>query len=80
MVGAHSTVAVQGTMLVVLPYVMHRLPKYWGDDAGDFKPERFLHKDAAGSTPGAAFGFLPFLAGPRSCIGSRFAVLEMKVP
>ena len=69
----------KGTLMVVLPFVMQRLEKYWGPDADAFRPERFLHKDAAGNTPGSSYSFLPFIAGARSCIGSRFAVLEMKV-
>eukprot|EP00457_Paulinella_chromatophora_P006627 gb/GEZN01006646.1/.p1 GENE.gb/GEZN01006646.1/~~gb/GEZN01006646.1/.p1 ORF type:complete len:519 (-),score=87.61 gb/GEZN01006646.1/:52-1608(-) len=44
--------------------------KYWGKDAQDFRPERFLgeyNKDA----------FCAFSAGPRVCIGRRFATLEL---
>ena len=66
----------------MLSYVMQHLPAFWGADADTFRPERFL-KTASGadaiSSAAASFSFMPFLAGPRSCIGSRFAVLEMKV-
>ena len=68
--------AAQGTLLAILPYVLHRQQKYWGSDADDFRPERHLERDGKAMPP---FAFLPFIAGPRSCIGSRFAVLEMKV-
>jgi cytochrome P450 len=66
--------------LIICPSVLHRLPKFWGDDVDVFRPERWL--DAAATQARAAkspFAFLPFIAGSRSCIGSRFALLEMKV-
>jgi len=47
--------------------------KYWGDDASEFRPERFLDTDTY-SWPRDAF--LPFGTGVRSCIGARFATLE----
>lgn len=53
---------------------MHRLPQFWGPDAEDFKPERWL---AGGKVDHDAF--LPFLAGPRRCIGNRFALAELQV-
>jgi cytochrome P450 len=60
--------------LVLIPVLaIHRLPEIWGDDCDEFKPERFL------SDAPAPFTYMPFLAGPRSCIGSRFATLEMEV-
>merc|ERR1711884_804457 len=38
-----------------------------------FKPERFINKDFDPIT------FRPFIAGPRMCIGNRFALTEMKI-
>jgi cytochrome P450 len=67
---------VQGTMLIIFAAVQQRLPKYWGDDADTFRPERHLERDINSMPP---FTFLPFLAGQRGCIGNRFALLEMKV-
>ncbi|XP_065359602.1 cytochrome P450 4d8 [Calliphora vicina] len=40
----------------------------------DFIPERHLS-----SEPSDAYLFIPFSAGPRNCIGQKFAMLEMKV-
>ncbi|XP_038221281.1 cytochrome P450 4C1-like [Zerene cesonia] len=37
-----------------------------------FRPERFLNGDKTN------FSYLPFSAGPRNCIGQRFAMQEMK--
>lgn len=67
-------------------HVMHRRKDIWGEDANEFKPERFLSKK-----PG--WEFLPFNGGPREfhealrseavlmgslgiCIGQQFALTE----
>ena len=54
--------------------LMHRDAAVWGDDANEFRPERFAHG-------ASAFGgaFLPFALGPRICIGQSFAIAEAKV-
>ncbi|EGO26310.1 hypothetical protein SERLADRAFT_463220 [Serpula lacrymans var. lacrymans S7.9] len=48
-------------------------PLYWGDDVEDFKPERFIDSDTYRWPRDA---FLSFSAGPRACIGQRFAYTE----
>ena len=63
----------QGTAVMIAPYVTHRLPQFWGDDVDEFKPQRFL--DSAATNP----AYMPFLMGSRSCIGARFAQMEMEV-
>ncbi|KAI9773767.1 MAG: hypothetical protein M1839_002000 [Geoglossum umbratile] len=61
-------------MLVYVSYLhLHTSPKFWGPDAGEFVPERFLggyKKDQ----PFMSFGY-----GPRSCVGYKYAVLASKV-
>lgn len=56
-------------------YMLHRNPRYW-ENPDDFIPERFapgkLSKEALRA-------FIPFGAGPRKCIGDRFADMEIKV-
>jgi len=68
---AGETVAA-GTTVVIAPYVLHRHRQLW-DDPDVFDPTRFL--------PGAReaidrYGYLPFGAGPRICIGATFALQE----
>ncbi|XP_073828615.1 uncharacterized protein [Musca autumnalis] len=46
-------------------------------DPDTFKPERFLADGECGPQTNP-FVYTPFSAGPRNCIGQRFAMLEMK--
>eukprot|EP00026_Physarum_polycephalum_P004083 Phypoly_transcript_04100.p2 GENE.Phypoly_transcript_04100~~Phypoly_transcript_04100.p2 ORF type:complete len:168 (+),score=28.95 Phypoly_transcript_04100:1443-1946(+) len=62
-----------GSFLWIPIYTMHLDKELWGPDAAEFKPER--HKNPP-SNPQA---FLGFGAGPRACIGIRFAMMEAKL-
>ena len=64
-----------GWLVFVIPWVMHRHPKYW-DDPERFDPERF---NAARSAARPKFVYLPFGAGPRQCIGNHFAMAEAQI-
>jgi cytochrome P450 len=64
----------EGDTLIMSPYVMHRLPKLWADP-DSFDPRRFCEPGAAPRHPGAYF---PFGLGPHTCLGLRFAMLELK--
>jgi cytochrome P450 len=61
----------RGSMVVISPFVLHRHVRLWRNPE-IFDPSRFL--DGAPSTP--RFGYLPFGAGPRACVGAQFAMAE----
>ncbi|KAF4615508.1 hypothetical protein D9613_003356 [Agrocybe pediades] len=51
----------------------------WGKDAWEFNPDRWDNlPEAVSSIPGVWGNLMSFLGGPRSCIGYRFALVEMK--
>lgn len=54
----------------------------WGLDAATFRPERWEAAEtlAPNGIPGVWGNQLTFLAGPRSCIGYRFALAEFVFP
>lgn len=64
-----------GTVVMIPAYVIHRDPEYWPEPE-IFNPERFNKENKETQEP---YTFLPFGAGPRNCIGMRFALLIMKV-
>ncbi|KAJ7146652.1 cytochrome P450 [Mycena epipterygia] len=54
-------------------------PHLWGDDAGEFRPERWEKvPEAVNTIPGVWANLLTFLAGPHNCIGFRFSLAEQK--
>jgi len=65
------------TRLVIPVHLVHRHPLYWGSNPDDFQPERWL--DDQENAKRHKFCFLPFSAGPRNCIGQRFAEMEAKL-
>jgi cytochrome P450 len=64
-----------GSLIVIAPYVLHRHRRLW-NKPDLFDPERFMPA-ARGSIP--RFSYIPFGIGPRTCIGSSFALQEATI-
>jgi cytochrome P450 family 135 len=60
-----------GTMITVCSFLTHHDPRIYPQPYS-FRPERFLESSTE------AYSWIPFGGGVRRCIGSSFAVLEMK--
>ena len=59
-----------GTLVAYSPYLTHRDPVLWGDPLA-FRPSRFTE-------PLPAWGFIPFAAGERTCLGAQLARLILR--
>ncbi|KAF8959860.1 cytochrome P450 [Flammula alnicola] len=73
-----------GTTVFVSISGSNRLESVWGPDAKEWKPERWLiatpeFKISTLRLPGIYSGMMSFLGGDRSCIGYKFAQIEMKI-
>lgn len=63
----------RGMRIAVFIYGLHRRADIWADP-DDFRPARFLGEERANERTG---GYLPFGSGPRTCVGSVYAMLQM---
>jgi cytochrome P450 len=63
----------RGSWVVISPYVVHRDPRHF-EDPEAFDPTRFA-PGRAETIP--AYAYLPFGAGPRICIGTALAMMEI---
>lgn len=60
-----------------MAYPMGRMTYIWGEDAEEFRPERWLHDGVF--QPESPFKFTAFQGGPRMCLGKEFAYRQMKI-
>jgi len=66
--GAEATLSIlvkKGQKVVYSSWATHRSIKSFGDDAHDFRPERWVNMKAE------ALGYIPFNSGPRACPGRK---------
>ncbi|XP_034248244.1 LOW QUALITY PROTEIN: cytochrome P450 4C1-like [Thrips palmi] len=67
--------APRGAHLTFFLPALHSDPRVWPEPRR-FDPDRFLPERSCGRHP---FSYLPFSAGPRNCVGQRYAMLLLKV-
>ena len=61
----------EGTGVGFVVYYMHRRKDIYGDDAMDFRPERWEEPRLSD----IGWAYLPFHGGPRLCLGSECSLL-----
>ncbi|KAF2803064.1 putative cytochrome P450 alkane hydroxylase [Mytilinidion resinicola] len=59
----------KSTRVLHFPYSMHHRKDIYGDDADEFRPERW-------ESLRTSWEYLPFSGGPRTCIGQQHALTE----
>ncbi|CEQ41993.1 SPOSA6832_03754 [Sporobolomyces salmonicolor] len=76
-----SHIPVEPGQVIFIPIAaVNRSKEVFGDDADEFRPERWLEgeREIEGGV-GVWAHILSFLAGPRSCIGYKFAILSVLI-
>ncbi|KJA23712.1 hypothetical protein HYPSUDRAFT_39547 [Hypholoma sublateritium FD-334 SS-4] len=71
----------KGRRMIISMTAYNRLPSIWGHDANELNPLRWLdgREIESGGTIGPYANLSNFIGGPRTCLGWRFAILEIQV-
>ncbi|XP_044576131.1 cytochrome P450 4C1-like [Cotesia glomerata] len=65
----------KGSTVFLAIWKLHRSADIW-DDPLYFNPDRFLPEQVSKRHP---YAYIPFSAGPRNCIGLKYAMMSMKI-
>lgn len=71
----------KGDRVTYFPYGMGRMKGLWGEDCGEFKPQRwFCDEESVNGVLKCVnpYKFAVFQAGPRVCLGREMAFIEME--
>ena len=68
----------RGTSIILVIYMIQRDPKYFPQPER-YIPDRFIEDSEHYCGRMNPFAFVPFSAGPRNCIGQKFALQEEKI-
>ncbi|XP_041013888.1 cytochrome P450 86B1-like [Juglans microcarpa x Juglans regia] len=72
-----GTVVKKGARVFYWIFSMARMESIWGKDCSEFKPERWI-KDGKFVSENQ-YKYAVFNAGPRLCLGKKFAYMQMKM-
>jgi cytochrome P450 len=76
-VTSHEGYVIPAKANLIIPiFKIHRNKNFWGEDADEFRPERFSKENIKKVN---SYAFLPFTRGQRMCLGWRYAMLLMKI-
>jgi cytochrome P450 len=73
------TLVAKNTDIAMAFYSTARLRSVWGEDASEFKPERFLDPETGKALQVSSSKFCTFSTGPRMCVSRNLAFIEMKI-
>jgi len=73
-----GTYVSSGARVMYHPYAMGRMPRIWGADHGEFRPDRWLTGAGGSFVPENLYKYPVFQAGLRVCLGKELAITEMK--
>lgn len=69
----------RGDRVMYSIFSMARMESLWGRDCEVFRPERWLREDGQRMVSESQFKYAVFNAGPRLCVGKKFAYMQMKM-
>lgn len=74
-ISANNRIVPKGSNVLIPILPIHYNDEIF-DEPREFRPERHLEERSAATIN--PFAYVPFSAGPRNCIGQKFAMYELK--